>query len=81
MQRFACTVLIALSVVSSFYGGKARPALRVSCTADKRSYAANEAVDLTVTLENVGTSDFYIYRNVEWGWAGIGSILSMRRGT
>ena len=49
--------------------------LRVSCTADKRSYAATDTVDLTVSLENVGPSDFYIYRNVEWGWAGLGFTL------
>jgi hypothetical protein len=50
---------------------KTKPVLRVSCTAAKLSYTAIYTIDLTVTLENVGPSDFYIYRNVEWGWAGI----------
>ena len=81
MQRFACVVLVALSIVGSLYGQeKTKPLLRVSCTANKRSYAANDTVDLTVTLENVGQSDFYIYRNVEWGWAGIGFKLVDAKG-
>ena len=76
MRRFACTVLVPLLVACSLYGQeKTRPVLHVSCSADKHSYAANDSVDLTVTLENVGQSDFYIYRNVEWGWAGIGFKL------
>jgi len=81
MQRFACAVLVALSMVGSLYGqAKTKPVLRVSCTADKRIYAANDTVDLTVTLENVGQSDFYIYRNVAWGWAGIGFRLVDAKG-
>ena len=32
---------------------KRSPSLRVSCSADKRSYAANDAVDLTIALDNL----------------------------
>ena len=72
MQRFVCTAVIALLAIGSLFAQeKTRPVLRVSCTADKPIYAASDTVNLTVTLENAGPSDFYIYRTVEWGWAGI----------
>jgi hypothetical protein len=76
MQRFACTALIVLFVIGSLFAQeKARPKLRVSCTADKPLYAASDTVNLTVTLENGGPSDVFIYRTVEWGWAGISFSL------
>jgi hypothetical protein len=81
MQRFSRAVIVTLLAVSSLYGQvKNKPLLRVSCASDKHSYTANEAVNLTVTMENVGSSDFYIYRNVEWGWAGIGFKLLDAKG-
>ncbi len=81
MQRFVCTMfIVCLAVVSLNGQEKTSPSLRVSCSADKRSYAANDAVDLTIALENIGSSDFYIYRNVEWGWAGIGFKLFDAKG-
>jgi hypothetical protein len=81
MQRFVCTMFIVCLAVASLNGQeKTSPSLRVSCSASKHSYAAGDAVDLTITLENVGSTDFYIYRNVEWGWAGIGFKLFDAKG-
>lgn len=76
MRRFVCMVFILCLATASLYGReKTSRSLRVSCSSDKHSYAANDAVDLTITLENVGSTDLYIYRNLEWGWAGIGFKL------
>ena len=73
MQRLVFSFVIALLATGSLCAKDAvKPVLRVSCVADRGSYAASDAVRLTVTLENVGPSDLYIYKNVEWGWAGIG---------
>ena len=81
MQRFSRAVLVTVLAVGSLYGqAKNKPLLRVSCASDKDSYSANDAVGLTVTLENIGSPDFYIYRNVEWGWAGIGFKLLDAKG-
>jgi hypothetical protein len=81
MQRFSRAVIVTLVGLSSLYGQiKNKPFLRVSCASDKHSYTSNDTVNLTVTLENVGSSDFYIYRNVEWGWAGIGFKLLDAKG-
>lgn len=77
MRRFACIVIIAaLAVGPSLAQEKTRPVLYVSCTADKASYGPSEKVDLTISLENLGQSDVYIFRTLEWGWAGIGFTLS-----
>jgi len=76
MQRFAFTFIVALLAVSSLWAEeKPRPPLHVSCIANQMSYTPADTVTLTVTLENVGASDFYIHRHVEWGWAGIGFKL------
>lgn len=48
-----------------------KPVLGVFCMADKASYTSSDSLNLTITLENHGSSDFYIFRTVEWGWAGI----------
>jgi hypothetical protein len=48
-----------------------RPALSVTCSADRPSYAPSDTVKLTLTVENRVSSGFYVYRTVEWGWAGV----------
>lgn len=45
--------------------------LGVSCTGDKTSYTPRDSANLTITLENRGSSEFYIYSTLEWGWAGL----------
>lgn len=81
MRRFVWMVFILCLAMAPLYGQKKTTrSLRVSCSSDKRSYAAIDAVNLTITLENVGSDDLYIYRNLEWGWAGIGFKLFDAKG-
>lgn len=81
MERFACAVFFTLTVVSPLSAQRReKPVLAVSCTADKVTLAQGDSVNLTVSLENRGSSDFYIYRTLEWGWAGIGYTLTNDRG-
>jgi hypothetical protein len=35
---------------------------------------------LKIFVENIGTSDVYLYRNIEWGWAGIRFRLTKANG-
>ncbi len=77
MRHFVCIVLFALlPVVSLLARQEGRPVLGLSCTADKPSYTVGDSVHLTITLENRGSSEFYVYRTLEWGWAGIGFTLT-----
>ena len=81
MQRFLCTAALALFAIGLSWGQqRTKPMLRVSCTADRTSYTATDNVQLTVSLENLGPSDTYIYKNVEWGWGGIWFRLSDEKG-
>jgi hypothetical protein len=81
MGRFVCTLLFTLIAVSPLLAQQSeRPVLAVSCTADKQSLVQGDSLNLTVTLENRGSSDVYIYRTLEWGWAGIGFTLTNEKG-
>lgn len=73
MRRLFGFVLFAVLPVSTslFARQEERPALSVSCSANRSSYAPKDTVNLTLTLENRGSSDFYVYRTLEWGWAGV----------
>jgi hypothetical protein len=81
MGRFVCTLLFAFIAVSPLLGQKSeRPVVAVSCTADKQSLMQGDSLNLTVTLENRGSSGVYVYRTLEWGWAGIGFTLTNEKG-
>lgn len=81
MGRFVCTLLFALIAVSSLLAQQSeRPVLAVSCTVDKQSVVPGDSLNLTVSLENHGSSDVFIYRTLEWGWAGIGFTLTDEKG-
>jgi hypothetical protein len=80
MKRLACSAVIALVAVGSLFAQQeTRPVLRLTCTADRPSYAPHDAVALTITLENIGSSEVFLYRTLEWGWAGIGFALTDAR--
>jgi hypothetical protein len=71
-RSFGLVLFVVLPVSTSLFAQQdERPALSVTCSADRPSYAPNDTVKLTLTLENRGSSDFYVYRTVEWGWAGV----------
>lgn len=81
MKGFVCNGVIALLTVSSLLAQqRTRPSLRVSCTADRSSYAPSDTMNLTTTVENVGRTDVYVYGTMEWGWAAIGFKLTDETG-
>jgi hypothetical protein len=81
MKRFVCAVFLTLIVVTPISAQQQeKPVIAVSCTADKLSLAQGDVVNLTITLENRGSSDVYVYRTLEWGWAGIGFTLTDNKG-
>lgn len=81
MKRVFCAVFLTLIVVSpSFAQQREKPVLALSCTAETVTLAQGESVNLTVILENRGSSDFYVYHMLEWGWAGIGYTLTNDKG-
>ena len=81
MKRFFCALLLTLIVVSPLLAQqREKPVLALSCTAETVTLAQGDSVNLTVSLENRGSSDFYIYRTLEWGWAGIGYRLTNDKG-
>ena len=81
MKRFFCALILVLIVVSPLFAQqRERPVLVLTCTAETGTLAQGDSVSLTVSLENRGTSDFYIYRTLEWGWAGIGYTLTNKNG-
>jgi hypothetical protein len=68
MRRIVCPLFLTLVVVSAVFAQhRERPVLALSCTADKVNLAPSDSVNLTVSLENRGSSEFYIYRTLEWG--------------
>ena len=72
MRLVACTAFFVIGLASPALAQQSEgPVLGVSCTADKVSYARGDTVNLTITLENRGPSEFYVYRTLEWGWAGL----------
>lgn len=72
MRWSVCVLLVAvLTVSTSVARQEAKPLVGVSCATDKASYTQHDSLSLTLTLENRGSSDFYVYRTLEWGWAGI----------
>lgn len=81
MARFVCILLFALIAVSPLLAQQSeRPVLAVSCTADKQSVVQGDSLNLTVSLENRGSSDVFIYRTLEWGCGGIGFTLIDEKG-
>ena len=81
MKRFVCAVFLALIVVSPMLAQRReKPVLALTCTAEKVTLTQSDFVNLTVSLENRGSSDFYLYRTLEWGWAGIGYTLTNDKG-
>jgi hypothetical protein len=81
MRRIVCPLFLTLIVVSAVFAQhRERPVLALSCTAEKVNLAPSDSVNLTVSLENRGSSEFYIYRTLEWGWAGIGYSLTNGKG-
>jgi hypothetical protein len=72
MRAWVCSLLFGLLTTSSAFGQQpAKPSLSLSCAAEKSSYKPREIVSLTITLENRGSSDVYLFGTLEWGWAGI----------
>jgi hypothetical protein len=72
MQRSIRLLLfVVLAGSSSVAGQGAKPVLGVTCAADRSSYTPHDSLSLTLTMENRGSSEFYVYRTLEWGWAGI----------
>jgi hypothetical protein len=67
------TAWVFLLFVSSLVSAqqKTTPKLHVSCSLEPGSSAPNGILDLNISIENVGTSDIYLYRPIEWGWAGV----------
>lgn len=88
MRIIACIFLLLVSSLASAQQ-KAPPKLQVSCTLEPRPSPAKGSVDLTISIENVGASDVYLYRPIEWGWAGVrfrltnsdGRVVEMRNWT
>jgi hypothetical protein len=81
MKRLFCAVFLTLIAVSPLLAQKReKRVLVLSCTADAITLAQGDSVNLTVTIENRGSSDFYVYHTLEWGWAGIGYKLTNDKG-
>ena len=81
MNRLLFLALFALAVVSPLLAQQhAKPVLHLSCTADKVNVTSDDSVSLTISLENRGSADVYVYRILEWGWAGIGFTLTNSKG-
>jgi len=68
-RRYLIFVLLAFSFAAAQEVKKA--ALVVACEDEKPAYTSTETVSLRVTIENRGTSIFYVYRPLEWGWTGL----------
>jgi len=90
MRIVVCNLLLVLLILSSpGRTAKSSPKLQVFCSVQPSSSVANDSVDLSITLENVGTSDIYLYRTLEWGWAGVrfrltnsdGKVIELRNWT
>jgi hypothetical protein len=72
MRHFVGVALFALFAVgTSTAQQEGKPVLGVSCTLNKVSYTPRDSLSLTLTLENRGSSEFYVYRTLEWGWTGL----------
>ena len=81
MTRLVSSAFLALTLASPLLAQqRERPLLYVSCNADKVNVTSGDSVSLTVSLENHGSSDVYVYRTLEWGWAGIGFTLTNNKG-
>jgi hypothetical protein len=81
MRCFVGVALFALLAVGTSTARQERkPVLGVSCAVDKASYTPRDSLNLTVTLENRGSSEFYVYRTLAWGWAGLRFRLTDENG-
>jgi len=71
-MRFGLLVyFVSLMATFAVAQGPHKPSLIAACIDQKPVYAATETVNLTITIENRGTSTFYVYRPLEWGWTGL----------
>ena len=71
-MRFGVGVCFStLMVTFAVAQGPRKPALIVACLNQKASYTPTDIVHLTITIENRGTSRFYLYQPLEWGWTGL----------
>jgi len=80
MRFCLCVFVVSLAVTFAVAQGPKKPALVAACMDQKTSYTPAGTVSLTVTIENRGTSTFYIYRPLEWGWTGLWFRLLDARG-
>jgi hypothetical protein len=81
MRIVVCNLLLVLLILGSAGAEqKSSPKLQVFCAVQPSSSAASDSVDLSVSLENVGPSDIYLYRTLAWGWAGVRFRLTNRDG-
>ena len=71
-MRFGLSVFFVSLVVSlAAAEGPKKAALVAACMDRETSYTTTDAVNFTVMIENRGTSTFYVYRPLEWGWTGL----------
>jgi hypothetical protein len=71
-MRIGLGVCFASFVVAAGLAqGPRKPVLVAECVKQQPFYAPTGAVDVTVTIENGGTTSFYVYRPLEWGWTGL----------
>ena len=90
MRIIACILLVVLLFLSSAVAQqKSSSKLQVFCSLEPSSSNTKDSVDLTLSFENVGTSDIYVYRTIDWGWAGVrfrvtnsdGTVIELRNWT
>jgi hypothetical protein len=90
MRVSVSNLLVVLLVVSSGIAQqRPKPRLQIHCSAQPTSFAPAESIDLSISLENVSASDVYLYKMLEWGWAGVrfrltnssGKIVELRNWT
>lgn len=71
-MRFGLGICFVLLVAACGFAQEPKKAVLIIARVDqKNSYTRTETVNLTVTIENRGTSPFYIYHPLEWGWTGL----------
>lgn len=71
-MRFASGVCFASLVVTVVLAqAPKKPALIAACVNQKASYMPTDTVNISVMVENRGTSSFYLYGPLEWGWTGL----------
>jgi hypothetical protein len=71
MRLCLCVFLISLAFTFAAAQAPKKPALVTACIDQKASYTPVDTVSLSVTIENRGTSTFYVYHPLELGWTGL----------